>query len=674
MYYITLIEFLDDTASGPSESTTVDTRLPQDTIEITFSNMPVMKERVRGTTKYDREAALAAHRAHLLCWLAYWRYRHGHISSPLVQASSLSLVPLELSDSYRRALAESQRDANLKRKRAADDDWFVHWLQHMVEWWRARFQHVIVDGSTDWTDHAAPETAAATHGLNKTNSNRGRMEECTRLLNCLQQNMVALADSTLLFVALLRMLGVRTRFVVSLQPMSFSVAATKKILAATEMQTASDRSQKGQVESKPTKRRKTNKSQNATSTKANQPQMAWCEVLHPTEGHWVAVDLARGLVNEPTRMEEHGPLPYVTAFDIGRRIKDVSRRYASQWAAKTLRLRPPMGKAGRDWWLDTLAIYAERDPSEVDVREDAELLSHELSEKMPTTVSEFNNHPLYALERHLKKFEILSPREPVIGHIRGEPIYPRSCVKQLHTAEAWLKEGRQIKKGEMPVKEVKSRAVTLLSRREQVMAQMEGYEKLSGLYGYWQTEPYAAPPVVSGKIPKNGYGNIDLFQPEMLPPGGVHLPQRGIAKIARKLDIDYAEAVTGFDFQSRHCIPVVTGIVVAAENEALVLDAWRAHEHARFEKERSKREKAALKRWRTLLHGISIRDRLQKQYGEKIDDMSVAMDDSGDEDNGSGSTPKSRSLTGKMYATNPPICDNSSDLSTQIQLALVVDL
>jgi hypothetical protein len=30
----------------------------------------------------------------------------------------------------------------------------------------------------------------------------------------------------------------------------------------------------------------------------------------------------------------------------------------------------------------------------MDIREDAELLGYEMAEKMPTTISEFNNHPL----------------------------------------------------------------------------------------------------------------------------------------------------------------------------------------------------------------------------------------------------------------------------------------
>jgi len=44
-------------------------------------------------------------------------------------------------------------------------------------------------------------------------------------------------------------------------------------------------------------------------------------------------------------------------------------------------------------------------------------------------------------------------------------------------------------------------------------------------------------------VPKNSFGNVDLYQLDMCPIGAVHIPIQGIAKIARKLEIDFAEAV-----------------------------------------------------------------------------------------------------------------------------------
>ncbi|KAI9598569.1 Rad4 beta-hairpin domain 3-domain-containing protein [Syncephalis fuscata] len=419
-------------------------------------------------------------------------------------------------------------------------------------------------------------------------------------IKCLEMRRCSKNDSALLFSTLLYTLGHRVRLVVSFEPTSHTAVHSKS--------------------TKHPKKQSTLKQEHFAESSNDLP--AWCEVLHPDKGQWISVDVLNSTIDKPDNMEHKNPLPYVTAFEYGNRIKDVSRRYASQWAAKTLKRRPHSAglQSGRDWWAATLTPYQDRRPTDVDARENAELLVKEKSERMPTTVGEFNNHPLYALERHLKKFEILYPREPIIGHIRGEPVYPRSCVQQLHTTETWLREGRQVKEGENPIKEIKARAVTLQSRREQAMAEMEGMERISALYGEWQTEPYTAPPIINGKVPKNQYGNIDLFQPSMLPSGGCHIQISGIAKIARKLKIDYADAVTGFDFQQRRCIPILSGIVIPSEREEELLQAWHVYEAEQIKKNRIKREKAALQRWRQLVRGIRIRDRLRQDYGEDIDE------------------------------------------------------
>jgi xeroderma pigmentosum group C-complementing protein len=39
-------------------------------------------------------------------------------------------------------------------------------------------------------------------------------------------------------------------------------------------------------------------------------------------------------------------------------IKDVTRRYVSQWGARTRKLRVPITKDGYDWWHETLAYFA----------------------------------------------------------------------------------------------------------------------------------------------------------------------------------------------------------------------------------------------------------------------------------------------------------------------------
>lgn len=43
------------------------------------------------------------------------------------------------------------------------------------------------------------------------------------------------------------------------------------------------------------------------------------------------------------------------------------------------------------------------------------------------------------------------------------------------------------------------------------------------IFGYWQTQPYEPPTAENGIVPRNAYGNVELFKPEMLPKKTVHL-------------------------------------------------------------------------------------------------------------------------------------------------------
>lgn len=46
------------------------------------------------------------------------------------------------------------------------------------------------------------------------------------------------------------------------------------------------------------------------------------------------------------------------------------------------------------------------------------------------------------------------------------------------------------------------------------------------VFGFWQVEDYVPPPAVNGKVPRNEYGNVELYKPCMLPKGTVHLQRK----------------------------------------------------------------------------------------------------------------------------------------------------
>lgn len=107
-------------------------------------------------------------------------------------------------------------------------------------------------------------------------------------------------------------------------------------------------------------------------------------------------------------------------------MKDVTCRYAEKWLSFNRKLR-----IDREWWAQTLQPY---EPAKTlyDIAEDAKMKQKLLAQDFPTSIGEFKGHPLYALQRHLLKFEAIYPADvSPLGQIRKEDIYPRECVHEV---------------------------------------------------------------------------------------------------------------------------------------------------------------------------------------------------------------------------------------------------
>lgn len=133
----------------------------------------------------------------------------------------------------------------------------------------------------------------------------------------------------------------------------------------------------------------------------------------------------------------------------------------------------------------------------------------------------------------------------------------------------------------------------------------------TALYGAHQTRIYSAPPVAHGRIPKNIYGNLDVYVPSMVPPGGIHIPHPETARAARTIGIDYADAVTGFVFKGRHGTAVTKGAVVAIEYREAVEEVLNAFEDDRTRAEEERKSHEALRMWKRMLAGLRIMERIE---------------------------------------------------------------
>lgn len=81
-----------------------------------------------------------------------------------------------------------------------------------------------------------------------------------------------------------------------------------------------------------------------------------------------------------------------------------------------------------------------------------------LSKELPKSISEFKDHPLYVVPRHLLKFQSIYPKNAVpVAHFRNEPVYSRDNMVTLHSKQTWLKYARTVKPNETAFKVVKGR-------------------------------------------------------------------------------------------------------------------------------------------------------------------------------------------------------------------------
>jgi xeroderma pigmentosum group C-complementing protein len=324
---------------------------------------------------------------------------------------------------------------------------------------------------------------------------------------------------------------------------------------------------------------------------------SWVEVMLPCNNKWMPVHLPSVSVNQCSAPERYlkKDIMYAIGFEHGFVIRDVTARYSSRWCVGYSKMRID-GK-----WLDSVLLRYCSSEDEF-LKENNEIKRILLSYPLPSTSTHYKNHKLYVLKKNLLKHEAIYPEDcNVIGNFKGEPVYSRDNVHILHTREKWLTNGYIIRHGESPYKMVKGRKGNMTTP----------------LFGQWQTELYKPPPVINGKIPKNEYGNIEIFTESMIPTGAVHLAISGISKVAHMLGIDCAPAVTGWKFNGGYSYPLIEGIVVAEEYKDVLMEAWEQQQQCVIEKDVHKQRQLVLNRWVTFTNGVLLQNRVKQRYADQ---------------------------------------------------------
>ncbi|OQV03241.1 Rad4 beta-hairpin domain-containing protein [Cladophialophora immunda] len=452
-----------------------------------------------------------------------------------------------------------------------------------------------------------------------------------------------------LFCALLRSVAVDARLVCSLQVLPFSGIA------------------KGQTPEKPKPQYiyappqnfgSGTQDRNVTTTRERTPTpkkkrivespfpIFWVEVLSPSVQTWIPLDpLVRNTINkpktgfEPPASDQLNSMTYVIAFEDDDSARDVTRRYTQWYNAKTRKQRVESTKGGDKWWEVTMNLFQKPFSETRDEIEDASLLKRAESEPMPKNIQDFRGHPVYVLERHLRLNEVIHPRHEV-GKVSSGPlkaaklesVFRRRDVHVCRTADAWYRRGRDVNEGEQPLKRVVPKRQRNLdaATAEDLDDEDEAQEGMA-LYAEFQTSLYEPPPVVDEKIPRNAYGNLDVYVPSMIPAGAVHIRHPLASAAARVLEINYADAVTGFQFKGRQGTAVIDGVVVSMNMTNAMINVIEGLEAQATEEVQEARTKIILAMWKRWLTALRVHEHVHRQYGNQKH-FSIHKDANAEED------------------------------------------
>ena len=580
-------------------------------IDLSASSVKPQKlvQRRKPVSKAERDFRLDVHKWHLLTLLVHIATRNKWCDDERVQNTLKPLVSRKLISNLH--LPETRTQA--ERKYA-----FERAVEEVCEIWRAKWK-VTSRGirKAVWkeTIDMAKEVEDAEDPVDFDDF-RDAAKQCSGSRDLGAQ----------MFCALLRSVAVETRVVCSLQVLPFSrVAKGETPQKAPPAYIAAGNQDYGTSQASATSRRKKKQKKIVDSPYP----IWWVEVFSPAITQWIPLDpVVRDTMNkprtgfEPPASDSFNSMSYVMAFEEDGTAKDVTKRYTSMYNAKTRKTRVESTKGGQQWYDTIMRVFDKKVPETRDEIENAALARRVQLEGMPKNVQDFKDHPVYVLERHLRSNEVIHPQRESgkftvgSGKIQKvESVYRREDVHACRSADGWYRRGRDVRIGEQPLKRVVQRkkgSASVQFEEEDDEAEGDGV----ALYAEFQTDVYIPPPIVDGRVPRNGYGNLDVYVQSMIPAGGVHVRHPLAVQATKVLGVDAAEAVTGFKFKGRQGTAIIDGVVVDARFTAAMLTTIASLEDEMEKEVDAQRTSIMLNVWKKMHAVLRVRQKVHEEYGQ----------------------------------------------------------
>ncbi|CAN6624340.1 hypothetical protein TRVA0_009S03202 [Trichomonascus vanleenenianus] len=268
----------------------------------------------------------------------------------------------------------------------------------------------------------------------------------------------------------------------------------------------------------------------------------WVEVWNPETNSFVVIDpVISGMVGiSPQELRlSHQSIKgktrryYAVSYSDNGEVEDVTQKYMPR---RPLSYMNPTGKSYESvaytqfqWYLTLFNNNHNVNILDVSLPAESEL---------PVKITDYVNHPIFKLERHIGKHEsVKQDAKPyhILKLANGkENVYLRSDIQELKSIYEWQKVGREIRDEEKPAREETT--------------DKHGNKISNDLYTIDQTE-IAAPRRINenGDLPET----IEAFVPCMVPLNMVHITAENADLVANALNIPYSHAVVGHQFKTR---------------------------------------------------------------------------------------------------------------------------
>ncbi|KAM7223936.1 hypothetical protein V8F06_000409 [Rhypophila decipiens] len=502
-----IFEDVDIDAGGPSTQMDDDQPLELNlTAQKAIMNPRRTVDRRKAISNEEKRRRVEIHKAHLLCLLSHVERRNRWCNDPEVQAV---LRPL-LTDKMMRALHPRTNQPQFGRSEALKAG-----IQEARTMFNIKFtiterglkRSLWAEDAELLKDYQLPEDIESVH-------------EKADFLEAAKSLSGSRDVGAQLFCALLRSAGLEARLVCSLQPLPCVPGGGPPMPKPNASKSTPSKPSQSEIyaaalaqhESKQERSFSSPRSRlghpNATAyhiptiepspSSSSQPPKAkkirgessypiyWIEILDEAYQKYNPVDpLVTCTQWRPKALEPPATIPgektlnsmtYVIAFGADSSAKDVTRRYVKAYNSKTKRFRidgpiasrinssihglVPM-MTGEKWWRKALRRYNPlrfREPTPLEQIEVNELAAYEAKEPMPRNVADFKDHPVYALERHLRRSEVLVQGAQYTGTVSAgksgglEKIYRRKDVRLARSRDKWFRLGRLVRDLEEPVK------------------------------------------------------------------------------------------------------------------------------------------------------------------------------------------------------------------------------